>query len=189
MQDLMDLANAGEYAALDNAMEAAAQQLLNDIESKVVVRFPDRKEILADAFDAHRSRKFTLSIPTLLVQADGIGSEVLEKVDYFFRRGRSNEKALERLGCRFGTIDDAFFEILRHEPTFVSRDARNDSTIDRHDVLHGKNTTYHTEVNSLRAVVLVGYLTDASNTIERWRQSEREFQQEIQALKKQYGIN
>lgn len=188
MQHLMVLADAGDYGDLDQAMENAGRHYLTEIETRAVSTFPNRREILADAFEAHRGGKYTLSVPAMLIQADGIGAEVLEIVDYFFRGGKSNKRALERLSCRFGSIDDAFFEILREEPAFVSRHPDVEPTVDRHLILHGKCTTYQTESNSLRAAVLLGYLTDASHSIERWRQSESEFHEEIRALKVKLGI-
>lgn len=178
-QRLLNLANAGDYEGFDLEMEAWARHCQDEIEMMVVSRFPHRTEILRDAFDAHRGGKFTLSIPTMLSQADGIGAEVFEKADYFFKGGKSNERAIENLDCRFGQLSDIFFESLRKEPAFVSRAQNVDSTINRHNVLHGRDTDYHTESNSLRTVILLGHLTDALDFINQRRQFEKELRDAI----------
>ena len=64
------------------------------IESELAQSYPNRSHLFCDAFEAHRKRKFSLSIPVLLAQCDGIFWEASTKT--LFRK-----KDRETVACEY----------------------------------------------------------------------------------------
>ena len=62
---------------------------LDAIEQELVKLRPKRKKLLQDAFEAHRDRKYNLSIPVFLSQADGIWWDQYSQ-NLFNKRGRDS---------------------------------------------------------------------------------------------------
>ena len=59
------------------------------IESELAQSYPNRSHLFCDAFEAHRKRKYNLSIPVLLAQCDGIFWEASTKI-LFRKEDREN---------------------------------------------------------------------------------------------------
>ena len=57
------------------ALDSYFESRTDAIETTVSAAFPNRQPIFRDAFEAHRSKKYNLSIPVLLAQADGMWGE------------------------------------------------------------------------------------------------------------------
>jgi hypothetical protein len=181
---LDDLRQKGDYAEADTLMAEFARRVLPEVESALCGRFPDRARILADVFEAHRAGKYTLSVPVLLAQADGVGCDILGIPRQCFRQKNRLEASQKKLGAftLFGkpyTLHGIMQEML--EPLISpwslaedtdKRDLRQASEpwfgpLNRHDVLHGHDMGYPTEQNSLRCVVLLQYLLDVDEILHR----------------------
>jgi hypothetical protein len=178
------LRQKGDHTGADALMADFARRLLPDVESALCERFPDRAHILADAFEAHRAGKYALSVPALLAQADGVGCDLLGIPRQCFRQKNRLEARQKKLGAftLFGkpyTLHGIMQEML--EPLISpwslaedtdKRDLRQASEpwfgpLNRHDVLHGHDTGYPTEQNSLRCVVLLQYLLDVDKILHQ----------------------
>ena len=69
-----------------DAIGAYFLERIDSIECDLSGAYPRRSQILHDAFEAHRTGKYTLSIPVFLSQADGIWYDQFSKD--FFRSGK-----------------------------------------------------------------------------------------------------
>ena len=72
---LVRCARAIDKGDTDEVVEAFReyfQEQLDVIEEKLTVSYPHRRQVLHDAFNAHRERKYNLSVPVFLTQADGM---------------------------------------------------------------------------------------------------------------------
>lgn len=181
---LGDALSARDHATVDAVMAEFTRREVPGIERRLYERFDARKPVLADAFDAHRSRKFTLSVPVFLAQADGIGREILRVSRQFFSRSRRLE-ALERKTedfVLFGhphsvpdpyrmLIDQLRFRLSVAEDT-DERSRRQQAEpwfgpLNRHAVLHGNESDYGTEVNSLRCILFLEHLLDMDQILNK----------------------
>ncbi len=134
---------------------------LDVIEQKLVSAYPNRKNIFEDAFNAHRDEKFTLSVPVLLTQADGMWHDAFQ-ANLFMSRDRR-----KTVGTVLTDKDQTSFEALYIEPLFLSslplwqsqheRDV-SFNELNRHQILHGEVIDYGTEQNSLKIIAFLNYL-------------------------------
>jgi hypothetical protein len=154
--DLADLYDEEDFQTLEETLRDFFRARLTEAEALITAAYPHRAHIIKDAFEAHRGGKYTLSIPTFLTQADGISDELWQ--EYFFRRQSSNRQ-INRLMETHDLSPTVCRHLLRpgqlREP--FSRGAQP-PVLNRHAILHGASTNYHTEPNSLRCIALLEFL-------------------------------
>ena len=141
---------------------------LDVIEGVLVDSYPRRGHLFQQAFEAHRERKYGLSIPVFLTQADGIFWERTPGGKNLFsskRKRTCKEYALQ--------ISDSHILAYLHPlsstlPLWMTSKERGNSFVglNRHQVLHGESVDYDTERNSLKAISLLTYLRWIFNKID-----------------------
>ncbi len=142
----------------DNIAEYYRQRL-NAIENKLIERYPHRKDILVDAFDAHKEGKYNLSIPVLLSQADGIWCDRFS-TNFFIERLR-HKASTEYIVQLEGTFSEAIFSLFNEAiPLWQNERERGSSFngVNRHLILHGIDVQYGNERNSLMCISFVAFL-------------------------------
>lgn len=141
-------------AEASNQMLDLVTSQVDQIETTVVSGFPARAAILRDAFEAHRTSKFNLSIPVFLAQADGFWHDRCKRSLFDREHTATIEIALE--GHVAGGITSKVLNPLTQDnwPLKLSRKdrPRDSSELNRHKVLHGEAIDYGTEINSLKAI-------------------------------------
>ena len=133
---------------------------IDSIENDLSQTYVHRAHILHDAFDAHRAKRYTLSVPVFFSQADGIWRDRFDQ--HFFSRARKetlrhqlNDIQLQylvtALKVLIGSNEDG------NNPMWASENERGSSwsALNRHQVLHGESVDYATEENSLKAIALL----------------------------------
>lgn len=158
---------AGERKKGNRHLVSCFQRNLDDIEKAIVEALPGRAALISSAFAAHRCRQFELAIPVFLAQADGICSDLAD--GSLFQSERSNRKARARPETAAFVDDfehDMFWRILlsplgRKIPLNFTANERpeNFTGLNRHLVMHGESLDYGTEINSLKCISLLTYLT------------------------------
>ena len=146
--------------AFDQDPVGASEALANRIDSEVSLierslesSYPDRRDILREAFYAHRTKLYHLSVPVFLAQADGMWLDRLGR--HLFDRGGPARAASE---YEQQIADDMTRSILDsfsgQVPLWISQSLRgpNFSGLNRHQVLHGESTDYGTREYSLKAI-------------------------------------
>lgn len=133
---------------------------IDKIEKYIVANFPEREGILIQAFSAHREKKYFLSIPVFLTQADGIAKD---KTGYgFFSKTKGKPKTakyVKRYANKW--LMHAILTPLNEDlPISFSKGRRNKSFdgLNRHQILHGESKNYGSETNSLKAISLIYFL-------------------------------
>jgi hypothetical protein len=112
----------------------------------------ERKHIIHDAIDAHKRGKFTLSIPALLPFVEGLSAEIL---------GACSKKAVTRLTRKLKANHPELWEqaICDFVEKVVYKDYQfgtdSGACLNRHGVLHGRDFTYPSAVNSTRVFLLI----------------------------------
>lgn len=148
---------------LDDLMVLHARKLINKTLIKVEKYYPERYQIVKDSIDAHSSQLFTLCIPVFLAQSDGIASELfgvnLFSIDYKTHEPKTKGKRLNILEENSELLEAIFLFPLDNITNFNSK-KKMEGVLNRNLVLHGIDTKYQTEINSLKCIVLLNYLLD-----------------------------
>lgn len=169
----------GRLDEIDEFMAEFTRRRVDVIRATARAKFPVRAPILSDAFDAHISGKYTLSIPAFLAQLDGIGCEVFGLSRQFFVQ-KNRERGLSKVVGTFRyPWDEQAYRLSHTDRIMLSALERrwslgldtNERTIgppsqlNRHGVLHGLDTDYPTELNSLRCILLLGYVLEVREVL------------------------
>lgn len=159
-----------DYCSADNH-EILKRMVLSWFDSPF---FDKRKVIIEDALDAHISGKFTLSIPTLLPQVEGILSSKTNRTAGSVGRLLKNAIEHNSLGetRTFDTLEDDLLIALATDPflfkghigeffssekyaEWLMRQGIENTPLNRDAMLHGIQIDYATEINSLRVFFLL----------------------------------
>jgi hypothetical protein len=147
----------------EEQLAAYYRDRLPTIERLLVERHPQRARILHSAFAAHVSGEFDLSVPVLLAQADGICQEAISVSLYERASGEPRLAAYVRALPDDSFQGAALHPLTRPLPLTASRSERSPTfdALNRHQVLHGESVTYGTEINSLKAISFINYVSYA----------------------------
>lgn len=132
---------------------------LDRIETDIAQQSPHREAILREAFAAHREGRFSLSIPAILPQIDGIWHERCGH-NLFGSDIRKVIAAAQDPQLKGGFIARLLQSLTN--PDWKLRQPRRKRAagfvaLNRHQVLHGEVTDYGTEENSLKAIALLHF--------------------------------
>lgn len=163
------LIDAGETGKVDELLMSHFEDRLDAIEAALVAELPTRERILRQAFAAHRRGDYELSIPVLLIQADGACVDLTNH--HFFQKSRGTQvpEVAAHIAARQEPGDALFLGPISLElPINASEKARERiaaergwpawKELNRHQVLHGESVDYGTRLNSLKAISLLNYL-------------------------------
>jgi len=168
-QALKKAIEQGKEAEIEDFMMQHVRSITNHTASGADAKWPHRRAILADAFDAHSKKLYTLSVPIMLAQADGMALEILGAFLFTNKKGKIVEKAKEMIEGEFEqrSLAKSFLGLLIETSGLrISTDERDNqnakglsvSPLNRHGVLHGIDCDYPKECNSLRAIALIDFL-------------------------------
>ncbi|CAG2383049.1 MULTISPECIES: hypothetical protein [Burkholderia] len=141
-------------AELDILMSESTRALLADIEHRTAHDFPPRAHIVSEAFELHRAGRYLASIPLMLATAEGIGWDDTGKSLFNVHRNRPEiagwiDKNPERYhGITFLSALMESHPMAKPRPGFLNR----------HQVLHGRQLDYGSELFSLQAISLLGFV-------------------------------
>lgn len=167
MAQLVDYANgfdAGEEERTNEVLcqhfEARRDAIIDDL----VAMAPTREPFLRRALEAHCERKYELSIPVFLAQADGMWQD-FTKADketrlYSRKKGHEPRTAKWVKAVKRDDLDEAFlYPLVAPLPiSAADEEVVRKGALVRHRVLHGTDLDYPTRLNSCRALSHLGYV-------------------------------
>ena len=160
--ELRQLAEAIETDpdAVDEHMQAGLRAKLDEIEAQLLRTHPNRVHLLRDAFSAHRDAMYSLSIPVLFSQADGICYDRFRNSVFTTdKRKKIHGEATSGAKRRASALSLPLLSI--NLPVWMTEQQRDNSFrgLNRHQVLHGISVDYNTEEESLKAVSFIRWLS------------------------------
>ena len=175
---LAEAIREGWEPEIENFLKAHTKKSIPEIRRSALSRWPNRQRILTDAFDAHVAGKYTLSVPVLLSQADGISADLLGALLFTNHRGSISGAAANLIEKRFSArpLAKSFLGLLLEASGLRVDTRKRDeliasgqivSPLNRHGVLHGLDCDYATDGNSLRAIALLGFLEWVANVKQK----------------------
>lgn len=164
----IDITNAyillrkGDVTGFDALMANMIRSQYGELKKSLLTRHPFRQPPLEAAFQAHESEEFYLSIPVFLAQADGISTD-LTQMQFFLKNPKDHKpkvaawakekpKIWLHVALCAALLDNGAFQKHHSQP--------NKIPITRHSILHGESNDYGTELNSLKALSLLVYLSE-----------------------------
>jgi hypothetical protein len=127
-------------------------------------RHPQRKEILSQILIAYKEKKHSLLIPSVLTQVDGICFDFTKRK--FFIKEKNNNY-LPEISSELEKSADSFLAIylspLQNQTPIMVRETdinKFPCHLNRHEILHGVSTSYGIEINSLKVISLLKYISD-----------------------------
>lgn len=144
--------------AISDHFDGCRDKLINTI----VKNHPERESIVRDAIAAHDEGRYALSIPVMLIQADGIGAAYFE-MDSIYSISKKN---FDRIKAKFDEQSDAIrvkylsYLIGCLTPLNASRSRRDryNSPFNRHTIIHGECTDYPSAINSLKSISWLNFV-------------------------------
>jgi predicted DNA-binding transcriptional regulator AlpA len=127
--------------------------------------FADRIHILKDAISAHNAGKYTLSIPILLAQCEGL---IVSIVNLKGRKTQSDMiNEINRLS-KNAILYESFMNILTNSFLEQFKFGQNEFYgLGRNSILHGINIAYATPENSLKSILLIDFLFEISKSVQK----------------------
>jgi len=145
--------------------------------------FSDRFGVINDALEAHIAHKYSLSIPALLLTIEGIVNEITGK-----HAGHPSKRLKEAVGEKspeflsaaskevflnlldeigfFGNIEADYFTSRKYSKYLVSKGINEEECLNRHAIFHGVQKKYASEINSLKAFLILDMLSDLEKSTE-----------------------
>lgn len=166
---LAEALGQGRELEVEEFLKAHTEESIASIRQSASSRWPNRQRILTDAFDAHVAGKYTLSVPVLLSQADGIAADLLGALLFSNRQGPISKAADHLIKGNLSSrpLAKSFLGLLLEASGLRLDTQERDrliasgqlvSPLNRHGVLHGLDCDYATNANSLRSIALIGFL-------------------------------
>jgi len=165
IQEIESTLDDGDIETVNAVLMEYFSERLSEIEENLKTRFPARAIILESAFNAHKRKEYALSIPVFLIQADGICYDLINK-QLYSKKGKVPVVAEYAETITADVFRSALlYPLTQPLPISASANERTEdfSDLNRHQVIHGESTTYDTEINSLKAISMLNYISYVLN--------------------------
>ena len=185
---IKDLIYKNNYKKLEKLLINYSKSKIPEIREKVGKYFPKRIKIINDALNAHEKNIYTLSIPILLIQAEGICKEIIDVTPFINVKSRKkylkmqekiNEKInkleINGISVRVDSITDILLKYLLSETDInrsmksIIRKKKNDkkyNPLNRDYILHGDDFKYANKTNSYKVISFLNYIIDLKDIFE-----------------------
>jgi len=182
---LAKLVDEGKHGQIESEMQGWATSRIDDVLADVEKHFPSRLGIVKDAIDAHKAGKYTLSVPVLLAQADGLAREIVETSLFYGNPRKQFRKFQGKLGRpALGPTLDMLLTPMQFHSAFEEKSKQaisgtRDRLANRDEVMHGTQTDYASVGNSLRAVLLIDYLLGIKDMLDSHKEWAKKWQKDF----------
>jgi hypothetical protein len=156
---LADELNNNNEEYVNNEMSKLLIKNFKLLSNEILKNNQNRVHILKQAFMAHNSQKYALSVPVFLSQADGICKEVTN-YGLFFKENKLPKTKVYVDNLVTNTFLLSYLEPLRTLLPIIYSDEylEENMKFNRHKILHGEDFTYDNELTSLKAFSLLCYI-------------------------------
>lgn len=168
------------YEIQDENVDYANELLANYYKANVgrifeslIKRHHNRKEILENIKSSFKEGNHILLIPAVLTQVDGICFDFTKKK--FFIKEKKNKKykflpeVVAELEKSAGNFLEIYLSPFKNQTPIMASEkdmSKFSCKLNRHEVLHGISTDYGTEMNSLKVISLLKYVSDLLTEID-----------------------
>lgn len=163
VSEIYELIKTGQFDKVDQWMAHNVKRSLNFIEGALIMRNPKREAIFKEAFENHRKGRYYSSITLLISQVDGMCKDRFDHT--FFSKARNkSESKLKSSITELNLMGVDYLKVVFNELTAINDDSNKADNyplfLNRHNILHGFDTEYGNEINSLRVISFLNYIND-----------------------------
>jgi len=152
----------GQFDEADSFMVEIVTNHIDFFEKDLCKQYPTRARILEAAFCNHKKSDYISAIPLFLAQADGICFYHTKMRIYRSSKGKPEIRKILK------ELDPSSFQGLIVSPLMdqslitasESKLEKFHGNLNRHEVLHGVSLTYHTKINSCKAISWIIYVSE-----------------------------
>jgi hypothetical protein len=157
---LRDVLDEGDIAKAENVFIKYFEDRVSKIEKFLLNKFPHRAHLVKAAFDAHKRKKYCLSIPLFFAQTDGICKDIIRQYLFMKSNGRPRTAIYVDQIAANSLMAALLSPLAETLPINASERERptNFTGLNRHMVLHGESLDYGNKTNSLKAISLINYV-------------------------------
>jgi len=163
VKDVMLLAFQFENNQIDEADKYLIKFFKKEkkrIEKELIEKFPERTEILKEAFKAHQKGMFHSSTILFISQSDGITDNNIFMGKKFRKFAKQNEShPLAELFNSQNPLTSTFYKERKQN--------KDDKNLNRHGIIHGLMLEYGTELNSFKALSLLYFVSNFRNKFSK----------------------
>jgi len=144
---------------LDHYFSDYYKNRISEIRVNLMEKYPNRKEIISEGFEAHDKGCYNSSICLLITQIDGICDDILEAK--FFLNKNFLPQIKEKLESKEMKYSDFLLSPIRKKASINSWEKEIDKfpiRLNRHEIIHGLDTNYGNEINSLKVISMISYI-------------------------------
>ncbi|MFL9881325.1 hypothetical protein PQR63_23210 [Herbaspirillum rhizosphaerae] len=151
-----DIDECGEdVAKLDQFFIQMISSLKTEILERLKKDHPEHSPLIAESFRLHDEGRYLGAIPLAMISAEGIAYSVSEKSIFNSSKNRPEIASWLDKQPDLSKLAKAFLASLSEQhPMSKPRPGK----LNRHRVLHGKDTAYDSELFSLQAISLLGFV-------------------------------
>lgn len=135
---------------------------IDEIFKSLIKRHPNRKEIFEEILYSFKNNNHFTLIPTVLTQVDGICFDFTKK-KFFIKDDKYLPQVTSELEKVAGKFLVLYLSPLQNQTPIMVREQdihKFNCHLNRHEILHGINTNYGIEINSLKVISLLKYISD-----------------------------
>lgn len=151
--------DSGDFQQIDLYMQNWVENELDLIKTRFCTAFPKRAGTISEAFNAHISGQYALSIPVFLIQAEGICVDTLGVKLFSAPQGIPQTRSATDQWAD-NPLSEALLLPIREISGVTASDKKRPDfphSPNRHEILHGLDTDYATLTNSLKVISLLDY--------------------------------
>lgn len=158
----------GDFEKVDQRLESYYSENLELIFDTLVDRHKNREKILREILLAYSNQSYYTLIPTVFSQVDGICYD-FTKEKFFMKENRKKNKNLylpkvtAELEKNAGSFLELYLSPLQNQTPIIAQESdlhKYPCRLNRHEIMHGVNSTYGTRTNSLKVISLLKYISD-----------------------------
>lgn len=162
---IMEKSISGDVEALDAYFVKYFKENLENLAKSIIMRQNARAKIVIEALECHKEEKYHASTILFLSQSDGICNGQLFTT-------KNEKKALKKLldNSEPGSFTKSLYGMITGESAIdvnYSKIGNFHSSLNRHGVVHGRDNNFGTEINSLKALSLLLFITEF---VDRYKQ-------------------
>lgn len=148
--------NKGNIVKVDKFLIKFFEKEFNSIIETIKRYCPQRSEIIAEAAKAHKLKMYYAATSLFISTADGIFDGELFKQPKKGKPKLKEKLANVRHQSELGEL------LIKMSPIDATPDElyKFNNPLNRHNVLHGRDFSYGTKINSLKALSLLGFICD-----------------------------
>ncbi|UJH90940.1 hypothetical protein LZ575_19970 [Antarcticibacterium sp. 1MA-6-2] len=156
----------GNQREVDDFLIKYYEDELESIERRLVGRYPHRTMVLQEAFQNHREKRYYSSITLFLTQVDGVCKELTGNIFFTTEEIKGVKIRKPKIAKAFNE-EEVFFKPflvpLKETSSINSHWTKLNSfplRLNRHEILHGEDFDYASQMNSLKVISLLNYISD-----------------------------